>query len=347
MNKFVIDFYSTSKSGGFDGGTEFARRLVDFCKAAEIDFLCVDSSKIGDRDILRDLDLGLYSYLDPLFVRCSPYVHFERFKSVIFVVHGARIYEKPYSNDAHFYYSGLSKLKVLILSSILRKILTNKTAKYIQGIDEISNAEILSPSEHTKHVLRQIVNTQIRVIPPFWKKFDGELITINNLPANFFMILGGDRWVKNTRRLINGFINLKNQGFLQNLSLVVVGTEKQEKREDLIYFDHLKLGELHYLYKNCRATAFLSYNEGFGYPPMDSLSWGKPVLCTSVSAPNLIYSTGIIFCDPNNDIEIASRLLYLNDLLENKNSFNVINMVRFTEEFSHKLHQKWSQYLMG
>lgn len=347
MNRYIIDSFSTNKGIGTDGGSEFALRLVDFCKVSGIDFLCIDSTKSEDRNILQDLDLGKCIYVDPLFVRASPFVNFERFKKVVFVVHGARIFEKPYSEDAYLYFTGISKIKVFILSKIFNNILKNRTAKYIQAIDEISNAEILSPSVHTKYVLRQLVNTQVKVFPPFWKKYDGELINIKNLPSNYILVLGGDRWVKNTRRLIEIFIKLKNQGFLINMSLVVVGLEKQEMREDIVYFGYLNSGELHFLYKHCSASAFLSYNEGFGYPPMDALSWGKPVLCTSVSAPNLIYHTGIIFCDPNNNIEIGSRLLYLYDLLVDDHSFNDLEMIRFSSNFSHELELQWLRYLQG
>jgi len=66
--------------------------------------------------------------------------------------------------------------------------------------------------------------------------------------------------------------------------------------------------ELVLRYKTAAAFVYPSLYEGFGIPPLEAMSWGCPVACsTGGSIPEVVGDAGIYF-DPNSSVEICNAI---------------------------------------
>lgn len=71
--------------------------------------------------------------------------------------------------------------------------------------------------------------------------------------------------------------------------------------------------ELDFLHKNAYAFVFPSLNEGFGYPPMQSMRFGVPVAASGTTSVPEVCGDAALFFDPYSVSEIKNRLVQLLD----------------------------------
>ena len=96
--------------------------------------------------------------------------------------------------------------------------------------------------------------------------------------------------------------------------------------------------------KNALFLAYPSLNEGFGYPPLDCFKYGVPVLCSSVSATNIVYNGKVVFVNPFSEIEIKSRILYLLDLID-KDKIDRDDLIETFVKMKKDIESKWNDSL--
>ncbi|MEK8085784.1 glycosyltransferase family 1 protein [Aquabacterium sp. A3] len=66
---------------------------------------------------------------------------------------------------------------------------------------------------------------------------------------------------------------------------------------------------LHTYYAHAEAFLFLSLIEGFGFPPLEALSHGTPVVCSDIPALREVVGDQAIFVSPDDPSSVASALL--------------------------------------
>ena len=69
--------------------------------------------------------------------------------------------------------------------------------------------------------------------------------------------------------------------------------------------------ELTALYKKAYCLIYPSLNEGFGYPPLESMRFSKPVLASSFSSISEVCGDAVIYFNPFSVIEITNRILMI------------------------------------
>lgn len=118
--------------------------------------------------------------------------------------------------------------------------------------------------------------------------------TTVNLCEGFLMHVGGDQWYKNRRGVLKLFIayrrELKKEGREDGYPLVLVGPKPAGENEPLlaeaqahgpvIVISGVSNEELRALYNLSKALVFPSLEEGFGWPLLEALACGTPVLTT-------------------------------------------------------------------
>jgi len=65
------------------------------------------------------------------------------------------------------------------------------------------------------------------------------------------------------------------------------------------------------LYRHAFVLFYPSLNEGFGYPPLESMSYGTPVIASASSAIPEISGDGAIYVMPDSIDEMQNRLCWL------------------------------------
>ncbi|NJI75004.1 glycosyltransferase family 4 protein [Sphingobacterium kitahiroshimense] len=262
-------------------------------------------------------------------------------------VHGVRMLEMPYDKYSYKYYTFPNNFVNFIKNAFLNKYYKSKATDLLNSTEKlVGNVKLLTPSEHSKYIFlsQKNFNREISVLPPFLNKpiHPEELRLDFNEP--FILFLNADRWVKNSYRFLRAYDELIKQGKIKNIKLVMVGKPifHEDFSDEVVYFDYLNRGNLEWLMKNALFLAYPSLNEGFGYPPVDCLKYNTPVLCTAISATNIVYNGSVVFVNPFNIDEIKSRILYMIDNLDHLKSQSLESKYFQIEQ---EINNKWMKLI--
>lgn len=100
------------------------------------------------------------------------------------------------------------------------------------------------------------------------------------------------------------------------LDLKVIGVEdtvgievSDEISKKIVYYKYIKEDEkLHAMIANSTVFLFLSLMEGFGFPPIEAMQLGVPVVCSNLSSLPEVVGDAAILVDPNNPCEVANAI---------------------------------------
>ncbi|NCT54684.1 glycosyltransferase family 4 protein [Candidatus Falkowbacteria bacterium] len=203
------------------------------------------------------------------------------------------------------------------------------------GIKKILNQAdgIIAVSENTKSDLVELLGInekKIRVIySGLNQKISSETIMpINNffpklnLESGYLLYLGNIEPRKNLINLIKAyeFWRLKLSRGDNALPLVLAGakgwkikeifsTWRQSKFKNDIYFLGYVNDEIQEaLYQNAKLFIYPSFYEGFGFPPLEAMAKGLPVITSNVSSLPEIVADAALIIDPNKPLEIAKAI---------------------------------------
>lgn len=149
----------------------------------------------------------------------------------------------------------------------------------------------------------------------------------NVMQGKYFLMVSGNRWVKNNLRAIIALDKLISENRLKDYTVIITGAKiddfkyklKNINRFNFIgYVDDEKLTEL---YANCYAFIFPSLSEGFGYPPIEAMKYGKPVISSPFSSISEICGDSVLYFNPFDIMEIYNRIL----MLLNKDIYNSLS----------------------
>jgi len=140
------------------------------------------------------------------------------------------------------------------------------------------------------------------------------------LTRPFILTVGKIEPRKNIKRLVDAFLSLDPQR--ANMDLVIVGPSgwggsefTMDKRIKLLGF--VKDEELFSLYASCLFFVYPSLYEGFGYPIVEAMKLGCPVVTSNVSSLREIGQDCAYLFDPTNtsDIRKALQTLFFDESL--------------------------------
>jgi len=126
---------------------------------------------------------------------------------------------------------------------------------------------------------------------------------------------------KNLKNLIEAFKLIND-----DVRLIIVGGEnkifknnniaKTIKNDRRISFTgYISDDELRILYMNASVFIYPSFYEGFGIPPLEAQACGCPVIVSNVTSLPEVCRNSVIFCNPNNIIDIAEKIeLVINNI---------------------------------
>ena len=167
--------------------------------------------------------------------------------------------------------------------------------------------------------------------PVFFEKIDKDFLEQikkkYQLPKKFFLYLGAVQRRKNVLSLIKAFLWLKKNPKYKDFYLVIVGPkgaffeeiekflENKKEREFIKFYPPITSKEKVCFYKLSEVLIYPSFFEGFGFPPLEAASLGKPVIVGARSALAEISGDFAILVNPNKEEEI---FLALEKILEEK-----------------------------
>lgn len=227
----------------------------------------------------------------------------------VITIHGLRNYEVV-SDLYEFYFT--NKIK-FILKNVFSKFYKKRyLKKYIYPLSKLKeNDTIVVVSKHTKYTLLSLLPFLKAKVLVFYSPTTKKQDTNLTIPVKkFFLIISADRWIKNSLRTLNALKYLYSKN-LVNIPTIVVGENKvvsNFKSEKIKVISNISDDELHELYNKCFCLIYTSLSEGFGYPPVEAMKYGKPSVLSAVTSIHEISGGKFIYTNPYSQIEIISRI---------------------------------------
>ena len=200
--------------------------------------------------------------------------------------------------------------------------------------------KILAVSKSTKHDLTSLYGIKpekiettvpIRNIENFFRPTTKEkkekIKELYALPKKYILYLGTIEPRKNIISLIQAYEQLQKSTItFHDINLVIAGNlgwsyrktlriiQKSEFKEQIYLPGFIKTKDKPALYQNAEIFVFPSFFEGFGFPPVEAMASGVPVITSNCSSLPEVVSDAAILIDPYKPNEI---FLALQELLGN------------------------------
>jgi len=187
---------------------------------------------------------------------------------------------------------------------------------------------IITPSQNTKNDILKLYKTKNNVavipegiIPP---NLDPTLFSSNqnlkNISPPYILFLGTIEPRKDLETLINAFLELKNSNFIHHQLVLAGGIGWKNKEllkkianhhKNIILTDYVSEDEKASLYKHADIFVYPSLYEGFGLPPLEAMSYGIPVICSTGGSLKEIFEKHALMFEPKNKELLKSHILKL------------------------------------
>ncbi len=199
---------------------------------------------------------------------------------------------------------------------------------------------IISVSENTKKDILDYFDIDEGKICVTYQKVEPLIKTLgssssiilkqNNLkPGSYFLFVGNIEPKKNLRKLLEAYLNLNtdislvvagSKGWLWEKELDIITKFKNNKNsksilKKIIFLDYVTKKDLIDLYTNALCLVFPSLYEGFGLPPLESMSAGCPVITSNVSSLPEVCGDAALYVNPyeSDDIKLKMEMI-INDI---------------------------------
>lgn len=191
----------------------------------------------------------------------------------------------------------------------------------LRGVSK-ANA-LITVSQHTKNDVVRLLNYPAENIHVVYEGVDHDYFKVagTRRAENTILYVGSEMPRKNVMTLFRAFSEVREQ--IPEARLVKVGLAQWGGvREKLVHFVKEHRLEKSVIFKNYvenvaqeyqQASFFVfpSKYEGFGFPPLEAMACGCPVLCSNAtSLPEVVGDAGVLF-DPDNYKELAEKMVRL------------------------------------
>lgn len=299
--------------------------ILETCKSKNIALYDLSSSspqQIIDENKITDFYTPLYS------LEKKWQINVNRF---VFTWHGVRALEMQYDSlGISFAKKFAQKAEALVRYREIWKKRFYKP-KYQDLAARIAEGRVdtITVSEHSRASIKgffpELMDKEIPVFYSPMTAYEPEGFLPPEVKAKkYFLLTSGARWEKNNLRAAKAFDDLVSMMESQNkpfdFKMIITGATnhrvylKNVRHKDrFVLLGYVENRELEFLHQNAYAFIFPSLNEGFGYPPMQSMRYGVPVAASGTTSIPEICDNAALFFDPYSVSEIKNRMIQLLD----------------------------------
>ena len=342
MNRVLFDLRgtqpdrATKRHGGGKFGESLLRRIVDRKMYV---ICCYDSSKWLNEDVKSLLenndikmvdsvnstleDIALENKVDLIYVPTN--INIEHLKvnkcKVLGTIHGIRDMESPV--DYHqMLYKPYSNILKYFYKRLFEKRYRMKRGMFLKSILASDNFGLTTSSYHSAYSIKSFFpEYENKNIPVFYCPstiiYDTNK---SNCKEKYFLLVSGNRPIKNNLRAIMAFDRLFSKGLANDYRVKLTGVKdesvflyniKNKDKFDFLGFVDEK--ELDQLYHDAYCLVYPTLNEGFGYPPLEAMHYGAPVLASPFTSIPEVCGSAALYFNPFSIEEIMSRILMIID----------------------------------
>lgn len=244
---------------------------------------------------------------------------------VMVTVHGLRALEMNRDNYEYLYENTLrGYLKCFLKQTPLYWLLYKKYWNEYCRVLENDSITVVTVSEHTRNSIlcyypqrdKKIINVRYS---PSTSPEDYNSIKVYS-EDKYYLIISANRWLKNAYRamaaldyIFDSYDNFDGKVIVVGLSPQSNVYRKMKHKERFILLNYVDQYTLESLFAGAYTFIYPSLNEGFGYPPLEAMKYGTPVIASSFSSIAEVCGDAVIYTNPYSIYEIANRVLKLED----------------------------------
>lgn len=291
--------------------------VVQIINQYELQLIDVDSIEL--EDIIKK------EYIDILY-SCLPSMEILQLKSIKVkgTLHGLRYLETPY-DPIFWYYRGINmriRMRYVVEKCLqIVGIHYRRHEEIYKVFCENPNVDFTMVSHHSaSSLLCYYPQYKGLEIPVFYSPSTSlqKPISERVYKDKYFLMVSGNRWDKNNLRAIKALDRLFSTGFLEGYKAKVTGAEsaqiyryKLQNPERFDFLGYVSESQLEQLYHDAFSFIYPSLNEGFGYPPLEAMRYGVPVLASPYSSIPEVCQGAVLYFNPTSVEEIMNRILLI------------------------------------
>lgn len=305
----------------YDPSQELKPNLIEHAQLNHIPLLPIQSETLSEIIEIQQIDRLFTALPFSLLQRELDFVLKQKNCEVVGVIHGLRSLELPVNKDALAYtVSWKDKLKTT-LKILLQSLLMKRDRKRYHSL--LTHSQVITVSNHTQQAIRTFF-PQIKQVPPVFYSPDvtdlaeTETETMEWNDNNYFLLVNGNRWLKNGLRTAIALDELFSEHPDMTQKVVITGISHPEiymrklrNKERFILLSYVGEATLKALYRQAYAFIYLSLNEGFGYPPLEAMAQQIPVLASTMTSIPEVCGDAVLYADPLSISEIKIQILQL------------------------------------
>ena len=240
--------------------------------------------------------------------------------------HGLRGFETPWDNCFWRYQNPLRECIKFVIKQWAPRWWEHherhkEAARLLHRCAE-GTARTVAVSEHTKYAIRSFFPELSEVeIPVFYSPNTSAEVKSEKRKVKseggerYFLCVSGNRWEKNNLRAIEAFDRCLSGGLLQGVRMKVTGASspsiykyKLQNPKAFDFLGYVSDEELERLYAEAYLFVYPSLNEGFGYPPIEAMRYGVPVIASPLSSIAEVLDSAALYFNPFLVEEIMGRM---------------------------------------
>lgn len=225
---------------------------------------------------------------------------------IIFTVHGLRPIEMPTDSKEKYFAENLSSIAKWVAKQLFTSLYKKTYIRKFQSLVSTKSPDvtIVVPSEYSRTALHEYLTIPDHVsIHVLYSPSTGVAEEEHSDQTGFrelgftkrkyFLVVSGSRWVKNSYRAFQAIQILADRNeSIRDFDIVVTGGLPSKLRKKfnirINVLPYVDQRQLRALYENAYALIYPSLDEGFGYPPLEAMASGTPVISSdSCSLPEI------------------------------------------------------------
>lgn len=247
---------------------------------------------------------------------------------ILGTIHGLRALEMPFDFFSHWQMDkGIIGLNT-VLAWKNSKRNKSQIKNYYKELLNRSNFNFITVSNHSKKIIAEVSGKQD--IPVFYPPSTSSKSILPRIKEEYFLMVSADRVEKNCIRAIIALDKLYSKNKIpKSRKVKITGLDKPNFRykikniSQFIFQGYVDEVELDNLYAKAFAFIYPSLNEGFGYPPLEAMKFGVPVLASNAASIPEVCGNAALYFNPTSVNEIKIKIL---DLLNEHTYVNMKNL---------------------
>lgn len=233
---------------------------------------------------------------------------------ILGTIHGLRSYEMPFDFFTNWQFdSGKIGFNTL-LAFFLRLKEKKRLKSYYKKLLHSDQFEFITVSNHSKQIIQQLCPD--KDIPIFYSPSTSNKECTQQKKESYFLLVSANRVEKNCIRAIIALDQLYSQKKIStNIKVKITGLSQPLFRYRLKnpscfdFLGYVEEGELGNLYASCYGFIYPSLNEGFGYPPLEAMQYGIPIIASTAASIPEVCGQAALYFKPKSIQQLKDRIV--------------------------------------